>query len=418
MAPILCSRVVLLLVLVRAAEGRRLHFVNLIYRHGDRSPINKYPTDPYTEEDWPQGFGQLTQVGMRQQYELGQFLRKRYEDFLNSSYDRQEIYVRSTDIDRTLMSAQADLAGLYPPHGHQIFQPDLNWQPIPVHTVPLKDEKLLKFPLSNCPRYEKLLNESLNNKIIEETMKENQDFFDMLSEKSNLKVMFNNVWKLYDTLLCEKIHNFTLPSWVTPKVIARLAHLNNLGMEVLFRLHGTQDKSRLQGGVLLKQILENVTRSINVTNSTPRLKMIMYSAHDTTLVALQMALNVYSGTIPSYASCHMFELYQEDDGSFTLDMYFRNDTRTEPHLLVLPSCSEHCPLETFIQNTKDLISDNRDEECKFTSPAPSSIQTERIVIAVLSVCLLLLILMLIALYCFWKRKTHHHRVPSNSEELA
>ncbi|GCC19166.1 hypothetical protein chiPu_0018242 [Chiloscyllium punctatum] len=148
------------------------------------------------------------------------------------------------------------------------------------------------------------------------------------------------------------------------------------------------------------------------------LNNVFFPQHDTTLVALQMALNVYSGTIPSYASCHMFELYQEDDGSFTLDMYFRNDTRTEPHLLVLPSCSEHCPLETFIQNTKDLISDNRDEECKFTSPAPSSIQTERIVIAVLSVCLLLLILMLIALYCFWKRKTHHHRVPSNSEELA
>ncbi|GCB84463.1 hypothetical protein scyTo_0025189, partial [Scyliorhinus torazame] len=84
------------------------------------------------------------------------------------------IYVRSTDIDRTLMSAQSDLAGLYPPHGRQIFNPDLKWQPIPVHTVPVKDEKFLKFPIPNCPRYEKLLEESMNSKTVQDKVKESQ----------------------------------------------------------------------------------------------------------------------------------------------------------------------------------------------------------------------------------------------------
>ncbi|XP_072374846.1 lysosomal acid phosphatase-like [Scyliorhinus torazame] len=349
---------------------------------------------------------------MRQHYELGQYLRRRYKDFLNSSYEREEIYVRSTDIDRTLMSAQSDLAGLYPPHGRQIFNPDLKWQPIPVHTVPVKDEKFLKFPIPNCPRYEKLLEESMNSKTVQDKVKESQALLDMVSEKTKLKVTFENVWKLYDTMLCEKIHNFSLPAWLTPEAMARLRELNELGIEALFRLHETRMKSRLQGGVLLKQILQNIAQVVNGTNSTH--KFIMYSAHDTTLIALQMALNIYNGIIPPYASCHIFELYQEDDGSFTLDMYFRNDSSSDVHLLTLPSCTEHCPLQNFIQDTQDLISDNRDEECKLSR---DSKHREAILIAAFCVCLLLVILLLITLCCCWNRKTQHHRVPSDIEEL-
>lgn len=36
-----------------------------LYRHGDRSPVKTYPKDPYQEEEWPQGFGQLTKVSQR-----------------------------------------------------------------------------------------------------------------------------------------------------------------------------------------------------------------------------------------------------------------------------------------------------------------------------------------------------------------
>uniref|UniRef100_A0A672SQD7 Lysosomal acid phosphatase n=1 Tax=Sinocyclocheilus grahami TaxID=75366 RepID=A0A672SQD7_SINGR len=124
------------------------------------SPIKAYPTDPYKESDWPQGFGQLSQEGMKQHFELGQFLKKRYTGFLSEDYDRHEIFIRSTDVDRTLMSAEVNLAGMFPPNGSEVFNPDMKWQPIPVHTVPADEEKLLSFPLDDCPRYTQLMNET------------------------------------------------------------------------------------------------------------------------------------------------------------------------------------------------------------------------------------------------------------------
>ena len=42
--------------------------------------------------------------------------------------------------------------GLFPPAGPQVWDPQLPWQPIPVHTVPLDQEYLLNKMHAFCPR--------------------------------------------------------------------------------------------------------------------------------------------------------------------------------------------------------------------------------------------------------------------------
>lgn len=51
-----------------------------------------------------------------------------------------QVYVRSTDFDRTLESAQANLAGLFPEAAPG--RPEAAWRPIPVHTVPITEDKV------------------------------------------------------------------------------------------------------------------------------------------------------------------------------------------------------------------------------------------------------------------------------------
>ena len=81
---------------------------------------------------------------MRQEFALGEFFRSRYSGFLSMAYKRSEIHVQSTNLDRTLMSAQAVMTGLYPPEGVQQWAKSkaLAWQPIPIFAMGLEDEQV------------------------------------------------------------------------------------------------------------------------------------------------------------------------------------------------------------------------------------------------------------------------------------
>ena len=60
---------------------------------------------------------ELTAAGMRQHYNLGAKLREEYItnlSFLTPLFNHTEIRIRSTDLNRTLMSAQSLFMGFFP----------------------------------------------------------------------------------------------------------------------------------------------------------------------------------------------------------------------------------------------------------------------------------------------------------------
>ncbi|XP_029424444.1 lysosomal acid phosphatase isoform X2 [Nannospalax galili] len=371
------------LMVMPPTQARSLRFVTLLYRHGDRSPVKTYPKDPHQEDEWSQGFGQLT-----------------------------KIYVRSTDFDRTLMSAEANLAGLFPPNEMQSFNPNISWQPIPVHTVPITEDRLLKFPLGPCPRYEQLQNETRQTAEYQNKTIQNAQFLDMVANETGLTdLTLETVWNVYDTLFCEQTHGLSLPSWASPQTVQHLSQLKDFSFRFLFGIHEQAQKARLQGGVLLAQILKNLTL---MATSSQFPKLLVYSAHDTTLVALQMALDVYNGKQAPYASCHMFELYQEDDGNFSVEMYFRNSSEKAPWPLILPGCPHRCPLQDFLRLTEPVIPKDWQKECQLAS---DTADTE--VIVALAVCgsilFLLIVLLLTVLFRMQAQPPGYHHVADRED---
>ena len=148
------SALFLILISHSLIADDKLVFVVDVIRHGDRTPTRTLDVVPYV---WQEGLGQLTATGMQQSYQLGSKLRKRYIDehgLLPNQYQPETLYIRSTDYDRTLMSAQSLLLGLYPlgtgpmlPHTNELALPS-GFQPIPIHSQSREEDVLISTRIS------------------------------------------------------------------------------------------------------------------------------------------------------------------------------------------------------------------------------------------------------------------------------
>ncbi|KAJ9599296.1 hypothetical protein L9F63_010224, partial [Diploptera punctata] len=342
-----------------------LQLVQVLFRHGERTPVDMYPKDPYINFTYPPfGLGTLTNPGKLQQYLQGQYLRTRYNEFLGHHYNSDVMYVQTTDMDRTKMSAQLVLAGLWPPAPAQLWNPDLHWQPIPTHSEPLKKDSLLLNNL-RCPRYYYERQKVLNSTQLQDILNEYNatHLYETLSELTG--GTFEDpydVMSLYSTLKAEEGFNLTLPEWTRGIYPEKLLPLTIFSFTL--NVYNT-DMQKVKAGPLVKKLLNDGKAKAEGTLQPEGRKMYIYSGHDSTIVNLLSALQVWDPQIPDYGIMVLIELHHnKSSDQHYIKLFLRNTTEHEPYLLKLPGCETDCPLDQFISLTRPVIPVNWEDDCK------------------------------------------------------
>ncbi|VDK46417.1 unnamed protein product [Cylicostephanus goldi] len=182
-----------------------------MWRHGDRSPTRTYKNDPIREANWTfggGGWGQLSPIGMRQMYNLGKLIRRKYVDngFLSGKYSSKEIYIRSTDVNRTIISAMCNVMGMYGDTGNAgtDYPSESNWPvgytPVAVHTT-FNDAG----NHGRCKRRVQLWELAKTSRELQD-YRNRQDlssFLKFLEEKSGETISFDGVYVVRDPLYIE-----------------------------------------------------------------------------------------------------------------------------------------------------------------------------------------------------------------------
>lgn len=345
----------------------KLLLVIEVCRHGAREPVYDYWDAKSFRE-----FGELTSVGMHQQFILGQYIQKLYiteARLFSQNYQPEEVYVRSTDLNRTITSAISQLYGLFPlsengpilPKGieERLIRPPFKtkevpslvngtskiwekrfglksgFQPIPVLTFQEKDDQLLRSYMPRlCP-----INTLLEKKQKAETKYNSwrinlADTFKQIETLVNASAMTNNsvtietASRVFDVFQADIYFNRNLPEGMTEELWKNLTFIAN--MNLYYVKLGSEIQKNFQATPFFEELLKDFSDKLKKESSSTY-KFKLYSAHDMTLAYLLTGLNLTSYecleeifltnktkalhcfSYPEFAANMLFELYQNEE---------------------------------------------------------------------------------------------------------
>lgn len=276
------------------------------------------------------------------------------------------------------MSAELNLAGLYPPEGDQIWNKALKWQPIPIHTLPEVEDAILAQERP-CSKYKKLFQQLMKEEPFSKLLEKYKEQMAQFSEAAGEDVdTLEKLLDLYNTVYIENLYNLTLPDWTESLMTEEMEQVCG---EIWSSYAYTQDLARLRAGEwggqnetyrnnnfkkivlgpLINLILDNFENITNDVEHTP--KFLMLSAHDSTIAPLLTAMQVYDHKWPNYASSVIFELREGKSKEF-VNIFYRNPT--EVVNITLPNCDFDCDFDSFQKILAPVRTDirNWEKECE------------------------------------------------------
>jgi len=358
MSPSVGAWILSCVLVSQLVEAQDLVAVTVLFRHGHRTILSSFPTDPYKDQSfWPVPYGELTNIGKQEHYALGKWLRKRYDSFLSPDYMAREFRAISSNYDRCLMSAASNLAGLYPPVGDQIWNHALNWQPIPIHTRPNKIDGMLALE-KPCPEYNRLLDEEMKSPYYQKIIAGSNKLYVYLSEKTGKKIKdFIGANDLYDTLLVEDQSNYTLPEWTKSVYPEKLRQQSVIRFE--YDTH-TPEAAKFVVGQVFDRILTQFEAKVKGSDYQ---KFLMLSAHDTNVFGILNTLRIPNLDLVPYAGMVIFELRKSKEGNYYVNFLFKG--KGDAQLLTIKGCEPNCDYDKFkaIMKPFAMNEEEYDKQC-------------------------------------------------------
>ena len=337
-------------VVEKPRDARELVRVQILFRHGDRTPITGLCPRHEDVEAWKKLLlaprerdalrararvpaewearglydrgesweGELTRRGSTQMRALGREIIADWLvgelKFLSSNFEearaRGEVKVRSTAVARCVASAQSVLAGGWPASSEE--REIGNDGALVVEVRAKERETMFPKPGSTCAR----LNEVFARSWAPDAREDAEAFRnenlaalrDGIAEARGKAVGLVMVW---DPLQCRVNHlseGMTLPLGVTVEEVARLLTLMERRH---FATFASPEASPLIGSQLLREICEEMVAPGDV-------KLSLYSGHDSTLMSIFAALGALGTLVvewPRTASSLIFETWRMTDGT-------------------------------------------------------------------------------------------------------
>jgi hypothetical protein len=347
--------------------GLTLQRVVLMTRHGDRTPVNVLPqplenvvwnctidllagdvnwADPTSpsrlwrkryvrgKEVLPGNclFGQLTATGAQQHRAVGASFRSRYvPGFLPAAIDPSLMYLRSTDLQRTILSAYNFMDGLYPGSAGGPNLLTLNMVDSERDAAALPNEQL-------CPRLKKLYTEVYSS----------IDYVGFFNAKlGGIASKYGALWNmtltplfmshLNDVLRTRLCHNLALPPQMTLDDAEQILSASNVLSYMAQNSHEVQSLATFP---FLSEWLDAL-QGVGVTAPA---KFVYYSAHDSTIRLFLLALHASDMRWPPLASHVVTELYADAQGNEFVQLQYDGEV-----VKMLPPCQDYlCPLSDFL----------------------------------------------------------------------
>lgn len=331
----------LLIILNINLVSSELLLVVEVFRHGGRVPLETKFSTAFGAK-WNIMSEDLTNSGERQHYLLGLKRRKNYIDeleFLPSKYDPRIMYIESTDLNRTIMSAQAHLMGMYPPEfdkEHKASErekkatlPFANY--VVPENIPFGYNNEDRFPAGIrvrnfrsdlmrayegyvCPR--QIMIQQRNFRMSNHEF-ENIDYVKKMINEVNKNCileepisMFSEMWSYADAYYSLLFHNKRKSVVMSQYFESHMMDVFKLGLfETMYRddlgLRLTSHNFFTLLSIVISEKMGGSTEVVDTiaTSSIPKdRKYYMLSGHDTSLVAYLCGIERRDVPVPEYAS--------------------------------------------------------------------------------------------------------------------